>query len=116
MNLLRYSLVFVWLATAFFSVWEWHGQSQQLLAALPADAEWMKSPLILGGSAVDAALGLWLWFKPSRRAYVVALAVMLGMTLLASIVEPSWWLHPLGPLTKNVPIAAILWVLARSEA
>lgn len=115
-HLLRYSLVFVWLATAFVSVWEWRGQSQQLLAALPADAEWMKSPLIVGGAAVDAALGLWLLFKPSRRAYLAALSVMLCMTLLATAVEPSWWLHPLGPLTKNVPIAAILWVLARSKA
>ena len=37
---------------------------------------------------------------------------MLVMTALASVLDPSLWLHPLGPLTKNVPIAAALWVLA----
>ena len=36
-------------------------------------------------------------------------------TLLASAIDPSWWLHPLGPLTKNLPIAAILLVLLQDE-
>ena len=35
LGFLRYSLVVVWLATAFFSVWELHGQSLDLLAKLP---------------------------------------------------------------------------------
>ena len=35
LDLLRYSLVVVWLATAFVSVWELHGQSLDLLAKLP---------------------------------------------------------------------------------
>ena len=35
LGLLRYSLVVVWLATAFVSVLELHGQSLDLLAKLP---------------------------------------------------------------------------------
>ena len=34
-QLLRGSLVVVWLATAVVSVWELHGQSRELLAGLP---------------------------------------------------------------------------------
>ena len=37
------------------------------------------------------------------------------MTLLASAVEPAWWLHPFGPLAKNVPIAAALLLLWRQD-
>ncbi|WP_374671269.1 DoxX-like family protein [Acidovorax temperans] len=48
-------------------------------------------------------------------AYATALAVMIGMTLAATAIDPSWWLHPLGPQTKNLPIAAILWVLWRAS-
>ena len=55
----------------------------------------------------------WLAWSPSRRP-TPALAVMIGMTLAATAIDPSWWLHPLGPLTKNPPIAAILWVLWRA--
>ena len=33
--------------------------------------------------------------------------------LAATAIDPGWWLHPLDPLTKNLPIAAILIVLLR---
>ena len=114
LGLLRYSLVVVWLATAFFSVWELHGQSLDLLAKLPQPLQHWASAVVLAGAAADAVIGLWLAWRPSRMAYATALAVMIGMTLAATAIDPSWWLHPLGPLTKNLPIAAILWVLWRT--
>jgi galactitol-specific phosphotransferase system IIC component len=119
-RLLRASLVVVWLATAVVSVWELHGQSRELLAGLPAawtsgNAAWWPTALILAGAAADAALGLWLALRPGRAAYVAALALMGAMTLLATLIHPAWWLHPFGPLTKNLPIAAILWVLIQHD-
>jgi len=115
-RLLRYSLVAVWLTTAFASVWELHGQSRELLAGLPrawtdGGAPWLPTALILAGAAADAVLGLWLALRPGRCAYAAALLLMAAMTLLATAIHPAWWLHPFGPLTKNLPIAAILWVL-----
>ena len=113
--LLRYSLVVVWLATALVSVLELRGQSLQLLERLPSAMAATKPALILGGAAVDAALGVWLWWHPSRTAYLCALGMMLAMTVLATAIDPGLWLHPLGPLTKNIPIAAILWMLAHDK-
>lgn len=115
-RLLRYSLVAVWLATALVSVWELHGQSRDLLAGLPAawttgSLAWVPTAAILAGAAADGVLGLWLALRPGRAAYLAALALMAAMTVLATAVHPAWWLHPFGPLTKNLPIAAILWVL-----
>lgn len=115
-RLLRTSLVVVWLATAAVSVWELHGQSRELLAGLPTawttgEAAWRPTAIILAGAAADAVLGLWLALRPGRGAYVTALLLMAAMTALATALHPAWWLHPFGPLTKNLPIAAILWVL-----
>ena len=120
-QLLRASLVIVWLATAVVSVWELHGQSRELLAGLPTawaggHAPWLPTAIILAGAAADAVLGLWLALRPGRQAYGAALLMMLAMTLLATAIHPAWWLHPFGPLTKNLPIAAILWVLLQDEA
>ena len=120
-RLLRASLVVVWLATAVVSVWELHGQSRELLAGLPTawaggHAPWLPTAIILAGAAADAVLGLWLALRPGRQAYGAALLMMLAMTLLATAIQPAWWLHPFGPLTKNLPIAAILWVLLQDEA
>ena len=120
-RMLRASLVVVWLATAVVSVWELHGQSRELLAGLPTawaggHAPWLPTAIILAGAAADAVLGLRLALRPGRKAYGAALLVMLAMTLLATAIHPAWWLHPFGPLTKNLPIAAILWVLLQDEA
>ena len=115
-RLLRASLVVVWLATAVVSVWELHGQSRELLAGLPTawaggHAPWLPTAIILAGATADAVLGLWLALRPGRKAYGAALLMM-----LATAIQPAWWLHPFGPLTKNLPIAAILWVLLQDEA
>jgi len=112
-NLLRYSLIFVWLTTALVSVLELHGQSAQLLAGISGLDPRSGALLILGGAAVDAVLGFALWLRPNRVIYLAALAVMLVMTLVATVLTPWLWLHPLGPLTKNMPIAAVLYILAR---
>ena len=117
-GLLRWSLVFVWLATALVSVVELNGQSRALLVSLPpawTNIAGLAPSLILAGAAADAALGVWMAWRPGRAAYLAALVLMGIMTLLASAIDPSWWLHPLGPLTKNLPIAAILLVLLKDE-
>ena len=118
-QLLRASLVIVWLGTALVSVLELHGQSRELLAGLPAAwtnaTPWLPTAIILMGAAADALLGFWLALRPSRSAYGAALLLMAVMTLLATVIHPAWWLHPFGPLTKNLPIAAILWVLLSGE-
>ena len=115
-SLLRYSLVFVWLVTAIVSVWELHGQSGELLHRAgisdPSNVQW----LVVGGAVIDAALGVCMWLWPGRKIYLTALGVMLLMSAIATWAQPALWLHPLGPLTKNIPIAAVLWVLARSKS
>lgn len=113
---LRFSLVFVWLATAGASIWELNGQSTDLLVAAGIDDPALRRGLILGGAALDALLGLLLWLRPTRAVYLAALAAMLGMTVVATVLLPTLWLHPLGPLTKNLPIAAALWLLAGRRA
>ena len=113
-RLLRLSLVAVWLVTAIVSIVELDGQSRQVLAqAGIASPPWLVQWLIVGGAAADLAIGLALWLRPGRASYAAALALMLVMTLVATVLQPSLWLHPLGPLLKNLPIAALLWHLYR---
>jgi hypothetical protein len=113
-RLLRLSLVAVWLLTAFASIVELNGQSRQVLAdAGIASPPWLVQTLIVGGAAVDLAIGLAMWLRPGRAVYLAAFVLMLAMTLVATVLQPSLWLHPLGPLLKNLPIAALLWHLYR---
>ncbi|MDH4449443.1 MAG: DoxX-like family protein [Rhodoferax sp.] len=114
-DLLRYSLVLVWLLTAICSVWELEGQSRALLLAGGITDPFSADVLVWSGAAVDLILGLLLWWKPGHRVCYAALFVMMIMTVVATLLTPALWLHPLGPLSKNLPIAAILIVLARTS-
>jgi hypothetical protein len=115
LKILRISLAAVWLATAFVSLWELEGQSMDLLASSGIGDRRVAVALITAGASSDLLLGAAMALRPSRLVYVLALALMLGMTAIASALDSTLWLHPLGPLTKNVPIAAALWVLSRAE-
>ena len=111
-RLLRFSLVAVWLFTAVASIVELNGQSRQVLAeAGIASPPWLVQLLIVGGAAADLAVGLALWWRPGRASYLAAFGLLLVMTAAATFLQPALWLHPLGPLLKNLPIAALLWHL-----
>lgn len=113
-RLLRLSLVAVWLVTAVVSLVELDGQSRQVLAqAGISSPPWLVQWLIVGGAIADLVIGLAIWLRPGRVSYVAAFVVMLVMTVVATALQPSLWLHPLGPLLKNLPIAALLWHLYR---
>ncbi|MDO5692372.1 MAG: DoxX-like family protein [Pseudomonadota bacterium] len=112
---LRLSLVAVWLWTALVSLIEWNGQSLQLLHAGGVTSPALTPALIGGGAALDAALGIALWRWPRRAVFVTAFAATLFMTTIATALLPALWLHPLGPLSKNLPILAALWLLWSAE-
>jgi len=107
--------VAVWLSTAAVSLWELGGQSRALLIQAGLSSNAVMDSVVFAGAGLDLALGLLLWLKPARWVYAAALAGMLVMTVIATLLLPSLWLHPLGPLTKNLPMAAMLWVLWRSH-
>ena len=110
----RLSLIAVWLFTAVASILELDGQSRRVLAdAGIASPPWLVQSLIVGGAIADLALGLAVWLRPRRTLNHAPFALMLAMTLVATVLQPSLWLHPLGPLLKNLPIAVLLWHLHR---
>lgn len=115
LNMARASLVAVWLWTAVVSVQQMNGMSADLLRAQAAIPTAWHPWLIWGGVMADVILGCWMWLRPGRQIYLIALAMTLLMTAIASSIDPTLWLHPLGPLSKNLPIMALLWVLARAD-
>ncbi|MDO5623604.1 MAG: DoxX-like family protein [Pseudomonadota bacterium] len=112
---LRLSLVAVWLWTAVVSVAERHGQSLQLLQAGGVGSSALAQAIIFAGAGLDAVLGIALWRWPRRAVLAAAGAAVVLMTVIATLMLPALWLHPLGPLSKNLPILAALWLLWKAE-
>lgn len=115
-QLARFSLIAVWIWTALVSMQQAHGLSTQLLQASPTIPPALYPWIIWGGSGVDLLLGLLMWLRPVRWVYLTAAVMTLAMTVIGTWVDPALWMHPLGPLSKNLPIFALLWIVAGDES
>jgi hypothetical protein len=68
----------------------------------------------LGLAQAASGLGVFvLSGKPLRILLACQLAALVALPILVSWHEWELWVHPFGPLTKNVPILAGTWLLLR---
>lgn len=118
--LLRLSLALLWLWTAAVSLGLYPvAESLELLGAtgLPAP---LSRPTLISAAALDALLGV-LTLAPlrpraRRRLWAAQALLVLGYTAIITVRLPAFWLHPFGPISKNLPILALLallWALDR---
>ncbi|HLL18449.1 MAG TPA: DoxX-like family protein, partial [Rubrivivax sp.] len=57
---------------------------------------------------------LWAPARWRRWVWLAQLALIAGYTAIITIFLPEYWLHPYGPISKNLPIMAaiaLLWWL-----
>ncbi|MDQ0140690.1 SDR family oxidoreductase [Cupriavidus necator] len=113
---LRWSLALVWIITAAVSLGLYPvADSYALLAraGVPAAVQ----PLALYGAALlDLAFGvLCVLPRRPRWLWLAQMALILGYTAIISVRLPEYWLHPYGPLSKNLPMLAVLGWLHLSE-
>jgi uncharacterized protein YbjT (DUF2867 family) len=115
--LLRAALAAVWIVTAIVSFGVYPvSDSYALLQRAGVPTAWQ--PLALYGAAtLDLLLGvLTLWpLGRQRWLWSLQMALIVGYTIIISWRLPEYWLHPYGPMVKNLPMLALLvalWVLA----
>ena len=109
---LRAGLAFVWLATGVGVLYpEYRRLGAESLApfGLPP---WVMVVTCVG----EIALGLRVLFgrMDAWLAWLQAVLIV-GFTSLLTATQPGLWLHPLGVLTKNLPLLAIIGVLCRLD-
>jgi hypothetical protein len=113
--LVRIALGILWLFTGITSAFLGPETGYEVLASGGITGD-NATTLIFLGSGLDFAVGLWVltgWqLKP---CCLVQLGLIVCYTLLLSFIQPEFWLHPFGPLTKNIPIAVMIYVLYSSS-
>jgi len=112
-TLITLAMAALWLLTAAVSWFGWpHETSRAWLAAchVPVFAQ---EPMLLAASIADAAIGVLLLLRPRRWLWAVQLALVGGYTAVMSVCLPLFWLHPFGPLSKNLPLLALILVMWR---
>ena len=117
--LLRFAIAFVWFFTGFISAFVFPvEQSYAMLAKAGIDGIW--APIMLyGAAATDFALGL-ATLMAYRLSLVssIQIAIMLLYTVIITFSQPEQWIHPFGPVSKNIPLiiaTLIMIVLERKR-
>ena len=68
--------------------------------------------LVYSGSVIDIGLGLWILTSwKIKICCVIQIIIITLYTLLLTILDASFWLHPFGPLTKNIPIIVLIFIV-----
>jgi uncharacterized protein YbjT (DUF2867 family) len=115
--LARLALAALWIWTAIVSLGLYPvEQSLALLARVGLHGA-LGTAALYGAAGLDLLLGVLTLWSPARwRPWVWAaqLALIAGYTALITLFLPEHWLHPYGPISKNLPIMALiawLWAL-----
>jgi hypothetical protein len=110
--LLRAAVAALWLITGIVSLGVYPvAMSYELLARTGITG--VAAPFALYGATVlDLALGAAVYVVRRRRLlWRAQIALVLAYTAIITVKLPEYWLHPYGPLTKNLPLLAALLLL-----
>ena len=114
--LLRLSIAFLWLWSGIVSIFFFpHEQSYQFLAASGITGN--VAPITLYGLALmDIILGLATLSAYRIRPLILFQFIIIFLyTLAITFTLPEFWLHPFGPVLKNIPLLATLLVYLNLE-
>lgn len=113
--LVTVAIALMWLITAYVSWFAWpHAESRSWLGACGVPPAWQE-PVLLAASVTDAAIGVLLLLRPRRWLWAAQLALVGGYTAMLSVFLPDFWRHPFGPLTKNLPLLALMLLMWRAS-
>jgi hypothetical protein len=114
-RLMRLTLAAMWLVTGALSFGIYpQADSLSLLERVGLHGTTALTTLYLA-AALDIALGLLTLFRSSKFLWKAQAMLIVAYTLIISLWLPEFWLHPFGPILKNLPVLMLLWLLNKYE-
>lgn len=113
---LRWSIALVWIVTGIVSLGLYPVVESYALLSRVGISGWMAPVMLYGAALLDLVFGFatilmkrrhWLWWAQ--------IATIIFYTVVITLRLPEFWLHPYGPLLKNLPMLAAIWLLLELE-
>ena len=114
--ILRISIGLVWIITGLVSLGLYPVQDSYALLGRTGTPQWLMPFFLYGAALLDLMLGI-LTLLPRRPRYLwfAQAGLILAYTFIITWKLPEFWLHPYGPVLKNLPMLAALWILHELE-
>jgi uncharacterized protein YbjT (DUF2867 family) len=114
--LLRLSIALVWLWTGWVSAFVYPVADSYRMLEQVGMPQMLHSIVLYGASALDFALGVATLICWRLRLVIYCqVALMLSYMAVITVALPEYWMHPFGPLIKNLPLLAASFVLLALE-
>jgi len=114
--MLRFSIALVWIITGIVSLGLYPVEDSYALLARVGITGLLAPVMLYGAALLDLGFGIaTLMLRRRRLLWWAQAAVILFYTLIISWRLPEFWLHPYGPLLKNLPMLAAIWLLLELE-
>jgi uncharacterized membrane protein YphA (DoxX/SURF4 family) len=112
-GLLRLSLAVVWLLTGFVSLFVFPVDDSLALLGRAGVPQALQPLALHGAAGLDLVLGvLTLWpLRSLRWLWAAQMLLITAYTAVITLRLPEFWWHPYGPLSKNLPMLAVLVLL-----
>jgi uncharacterized protein YbjT (DUF2867 family) len=112
--LLRGSVALVWIVTGLVSLGLYPVEASYSLLARTGVPAAVAPLLLYGAAALDLVLGVLVFrLRGARRRLLwrAQVALILLYSVIIAWRLPEFWLHPYGPMLKNLPLVAVLVLL-----
>lgn len=111
----RIALALVWVVTGILSLCLYPvASSLDLLSQVGLHGA-LAVVALYGSAILDILLGIATLLFPGRGLWRLQIGLIVAYTLVITLFLPQFWLHPFGPVLKNIPILAILVALDAAE-
>jgi len=108
MKAAKYSLAFLWIFTGITSIYFSPEIGYEILASASITGV-IADVSVYAGGVLDILIGLWLLISfRIKLCCILQVTVIVLYTVLLTFIDSSFWLHPFGPITKNIPIIVLI--------
>lgn len=115
LRLVRVTLAVIWVMTGILSLGIYPRQnSLDLLSRVGLHGE-SALPALYLAAAIDIALGLLTLLIRKKILWAFQALLICLYTLIITFWLPEFWLHPFGPVLKNLAVLMLLWLLYRYD-
>lgn len=113
--LMRCTLAVVWLVTGVLSLGVFSQQASLELLGHVGLFGTVALGVLYVSASLDIVLGILTIARPSTILWRAQATLILAYSIIIGFYLPWYWLHPFGPVLKNLPILLLLWLLHKYE-
>jgi uncharacterized protein YbjT (DUF2867 family) len=109
--ILRLSVAMVWIIAGVVSLGLYPVEESLALLARTRLTGAAAYIALYGAAVLDLVLGVATLLTRRRELWLAQIAVIVGYSMIITAAMPELWLHPFGPVAKNLPLLAALLLL-----